>query len=309
MPRLAWIAAWIALLVVVPPAFAVPAWLFGWGTGGTLPGQFQSPHGLAVAPNGWVYVADTFNNRVQRFSATGTWLSQWSVTDPGAVEVDGSGNVYVLAGNRVIRYTATGGFVTQWGTAGSGPGQFQFPLDLAVDAAGFVYVADWMNHRIQKFTGVGSFVTMWGTPGTGDGQFDQPASVCAADGFVYVTEIGNQRVQKFTSSGSFVARWGDPGTGPGPLFPTGIAVDANGFILVADSGSHRVLGFRSDGSYVWAFGSFGTANGQFNHPTALDTSADRIYVLDKDNARVQVFAALATPALTTSWGRVKRLWR
>jgi hypothetical protein len=88
--------------------------------------------------------------------------------------------------------------------------------------------------------------------------------------------------------------------------PTGIVVDGNGFVIVMDAGNERVEVFRPDGSFVLEFGGPGSGQAQFNNASALDVDPqDRLYVLDKDNARVQVFANLATPVRRESWGELK----
>lgn len=86
---------------------------------------FGQPFGVAVAPNGDVYVTDWLLNRVQWFSATGVPRGEW-------------------------------------GEGGDGEGQFTAPLGVTVDAAGFVYVADRGNSRVQKFTASGGFVGAFG---------------------------------------------------------------------------------------------------------------------------------------------------
>jgi hypothetical protein len=72
---------------------------------------------------------------------------------PRAVAVDTSGNVYVADTNndRIQKFTSDGTFLTTWGSEGSGDGQFDWPSGVAVDASGNVYVADRGNDRIQKF--------------------------------------------------------------------------------------------------------------------------------------------------------------
>jgi DNA-binding beta-propeller fold protein YncE len=75
-----------------------------------------------------VYVTDTLNNRIQKFSNTGV-------------------------------------FITEWGSKGSESGQFNFPLDVVVDSSGSVYVADSGNNRIQKFSNTGTYIRQWGTLG------------------------------------------------------------------------------------------------------------------------------------------------
>jgi len=87
-------------------------------------------------------------------------------------------------------------------------------------------------------------------------------------------------------------------------------VDANGFVVETDAGNQRVQAFRPDGTFVLAFGSGGSGPGQFANPSAIDVdAAGRLLVLDKDNARVQVFADLSTPVRREGWGALKRRWR
>jgi len=88
----------------------------------------------------------------------------------------------------------------QDGIAGSGDGQFNVPLQVAVDSAGDLYVVDQNNQRVQKFDSNGGFLTTFGVSGTGDGEFIQPYGI-AVDSFdnVYVTDSIRNNVQKFDS--------------------------------------------------------------------------------------------------------------
>ena len=186
------------------PAPSLLCWL-AWGSTDRGSGQFNFPHGVAVGNTGQVYVADTFNHRVQQF-------------------------------------TATGNFVRTWGTRGSGDPQFQFPLGVAVGSSGQVYVADTQNHRIQEFMATGGFVRTWGTPGSGNGQFSNPSGVAVGgNGQVYVADFGNHRVQAFDATGEFVRTWGSSGSGAGKFTnPIGVAA-GNGHVYVADTKNHRVV--------------------------------------------------------------------
>ena len=89
-------------------------------------------------------------------------------------------------------------FVTKWGSEGSGDGQFDELLAVALDADGNVYAADRKNNRIQKFTSDGTFITKWGSEGSDDGRFNMPHGVAVdTDGNVYVADTYNHRIQKF----------------------------------------------------------------------------------------------------------------
>ncbi len=87
---------------------------------------------------------------------------------------DADGNVYVAdqSNQRIQKFTGAGTYLTQWGSNGSGDGQFLGPVAVATDAAGNVYVTD--NQRVQKFTGAGAYLTQWGSYGSGTGSFSLP---------------------------------------------------------------------------------------------------------------------------------------
>jgi streptogramin lyase len=140
-----------------------------WGGPGSAPGQFGSetdgPVGIAVGPDGSVYIADAGNHRIQKLSPDGQVLAVWGAKGrdrgefnfPTGVAVDPGGNVYVAdAGNqRVQKLSPAGEPLAIWGSRGRGPGHFTNPQHLALDTQGRVYVTDAESHRLHRFTPAG----------------------------------------------------------------------------------------------------------------------------------------------------------
>jgi sugar lactone lactonase YvrE len=107
--------------------------------------------------------------------------------------------------NRIQKFTNTGTFVTLWGVSGSEDGLFKFPYGVAVDSSGNVFVAEYGNNRIQKFTNQGDFIRKWGMLGTGPGKFKQPVDLDVSNPGIlvfkentYVADFLNNRIQVFT---------------------------------------------------------------------------------------------------------------
>jgi DNA-binding beta-propeller fold protein YncE len=106
--------------------------------------------------------------------------------------------------HRVQKFTADGRYLEKFGSFGTGPGQFNLPWGIGLDRDGQVYVADWRNDRIQKFSLDGR-VTVFGSSGSGPGQFNRPSGVCVdSEGDIYVADWQNDRVQVLTPEGRFV---------------------------------------------------------------------------------------------------------
>ncbi|MEI8132181.1 MAG: SMP-30/gluconolactonase/LRE family protein, partial [Leptolinea sp.] len=226
-------------------------------------GTFNEPWSVAVGLDGSVFVTDTWNHRIQKFSATGEFIKMWGYFGqaekpegfwgPRGLAVDKNGNVYITdTGNkRVVVFTAEGEFVAQFGTAGIDPGQFDEPVGVAVDQNGLVYVADTWNSRIQVFapdaSGTNfSMLRSWEVSAwLGQSLDNKPFIDVDAAGNLFVTDPEGYRMLKFDPEGKFIMGWGDYSTGTdGFGLVSGVAVDQTGKIWVSDSGNNRLMRFN-----------------------------------------------------------------
>jgi tetratricopeptide (TPR) repeat protein len=193
----------------------------------------------------------------------------------------------------VYRFDNNGNFITKWiFDSLDNRTQGRYPSGIAVDSAGYVYVADSDHDCIHKFDNNGSFITKWGLKGKKDQKFNLPIFITVdLLGFVYVADNKRNQVQKFYNNGSFITKWGSEGINDGQFHhATSIAADSAGYVYVSDGGNHRVQKFDSDGNFLLTWGSKGTGDGQFNIASKLAVdSVGYVYVIDHNNNRVQKF--------------------
>jgi sugar lactone lactonase YvrE len=295
-----------AVLGAVVPQTAASAALTPESTIGTLAGDGQARYGgdggpaeqasldkprgqLATGPDGSIFVADTFNNRIRRIAPDGT--------------------ISTVAGTGVA------------GSAGDGrpaaSAQLRWPHDVDVDAEGNVYIADAANHRIRMVTPDGIIRTV---VGTGVGGFNgdglagpatlvfRPKAVVATSSFLWFSDGDNNRVRVLdrvrgvvrTVAGTGVKGYsGDGGRATSARIsaPRAIALDSIGNLYFADSQNHRirrvgldgiirtvagtgVAGFRGDGAAA--------TRALLDQPRGLAVADDAtLYVADSDNSRVR----------------------
>ncbi|TXG76862.1 hypothetical protein E6P97_02735 [Patescibacteria group bacterium] len=121
-----------------------------------------------------------------------------SLCEPNGVAVDSNNNVYIVdSGNyRLQKFSSSGNHIVQWGEQGSGAGQFDSGTYIAIDGLDMLY-ADNGSDQIHKFTSDGDFVRTFGGYGTGDGQFSGINGLYSDGTTLYVVDSSNNRVQMF----------------------------------------------------------------------------------------------------------------
>jgi sugar lactone lactonase YvrE len=241
---------------------------------------FNKPTSLAVDTEGNIYVADSENHLIRKIAPNGDVTTLAGSGSPGfsdglgtlatfnnptGLVVDVNGNLYVADRiNQRIRKITPNGQVTTF--AGSGEignsnglgtlATFNYPIEVAIDANGNVYVADQNNHLIRRITSQGKVSTFAGAglAGSANGArgiatFNYPSDVAVdAHGYVFIADHFNNLIRMIDAKGvvSTLAGSGNyavvDGNGTAASFyqPRSLAIDASGNVIVTEAGSHRI---------------------------------------------------------------------
>ena len=226
-------------------------------------GEFCEPWGVTVGPDGNVYVADTWNHRIQVFTPEGEFLGKFGI------------------------------FGQSGSSVSSNPSQFYGPRDVAVDSNGNIYVADTGNKRIQVFNEDLNYSHSFGGPGIIEGRLDEPVGLAIGpDNSIYVADTWNNRIQVFSPAGAYLREWPIVGWDSQSVsHKPYIATDSAGRVFVTDPEGARVLVFDDQGEPLTVLGGLGST--LFNLPTGVVVDQDgRLWVSDAANQRLLRFPAL-----------------
>ncbi len=254
---------------------------------GNLKNQFGFPGGgIAIDKSGNIYVADSKNNRVQKWAPSAT---------------EGT----TVAGSNTVGYDAS---------------HLYYPKDVFVDTAGNIYVADSYNHRIQKWApGATAGTTVAGGNGIGSGanQLNNPLSACVdLDGNIYIVDAGNYRIQKWAPGAIRGTTIGGSGFGFGTtqfVLPVYIRLDSDNNIYVADQGVSIINGVynrirrwvKTTRIYETIAGGVGDSDAanHLNNITSFFIDKNRnLYITDAGNRRIQKWAPGASTGTTVAGG-------
>jgi hypothetical protein len=289
--------------------------------------RFYYPEGVAVGPDGSIYVVEGYGHRLVKLNAAG--VPQWAVGEAGQpgddnahfgslrdVAVGPDGRIYTVeawgsaryapGGNHRLQiFNPDGSYYGGFGGYGSGNYQFIAPHGIAIDQAGKVYIADRDNHRVQIYNSQLAYVAtlgQTGVPGSDNSHFNYPFDVAVdRNGTIYVADEGNDRIQVFNSNLQYVRTIGGGGTGSDfghfeGWGPHHLAVDSQGRLYVVDSGNQRVQvfdNFANGNAYLTTIGgAWGTEPGRFSNILGIAIGPDdSVYTSEiHNNHRIQKFA-------------------
>lgn len=278
---------------------------FQFGGSGSGDGQFSSPIGDAVDGSGNIWVVDQNNNRVEKFTSSGSYTSQFGTSGSGnggfdfprGIAIDASGNIWIgdTGNNLVQEFDFQGNFKQQFGST-----HMSSPNGIAITGSNEL-VASPGNNQIQKYDSLGNYITAYTG---GNGNFASPQNVAVdSSGNIWISDTGNNRVVELSSTGTYISQIGcasstctasgNNGSFSGPM---GLAFDTNGNLWVVDKNNNRVEEFNSSGTYLGQIGcgtgscTGGSGNGQFSNPAAVAINTNNvIYVVDEGNNLVQAF--------------------
>lgn len=251
----------------------------GFEDGRGIEARFDTPSGIAVDQQGYLYISDQNNHSIRKISPLGDVITFAGSKNAGAVDgrgsdarfkspagicIDHRGFIYLAdRGNNLIRVISPEGIVSTLagsGKAGFADGKgkmakFNGPTGIAVDSLGFIYVADQINNRIRKISPAGDVSTLAGNGEfsirDGDGNqaaFRYPtALVFDWEENLYVADQLNHSIRKISSTGivstikvNSLTNLNSEQTASNFKNPSGICFNKDGNILLADYHNHNI---------------------------------------------------------------------
>jgi DNA-binding beta-propeller fold protein YncE len=272
-----------------------------WGGAGTGPGQFLSPRDVAVDEDGFVYVADEMNDRIQVFTQTGEFLREWrgsgwhTLDAPRSIAIDGD-YAYTLSRYTLMKWTLAGEYVDGFSIYGA----FGIQQSYGVAAKdGKVYVT--ALGVVLAFTSDLEFLGNFG-----DGVFWLDVEV-ADDGSVWCSASEEGFMRQYSPTGEVLAQWSTMLPGEDWTSPSGVSVTSSGTLLVVDvpqAWLGRFCEYRPDGTllevvydswnpYTWGIQAAGN---------------DAVFVVSSNTELVFKYSRVVVPVEPSTWGGIKAMY-
>lgn len=269
-----------------------------FGRMGLGPGDFTYPRAIAIAPDGRVFVVDK-SGRVQRFSPDGEYETGWTMPRtaegvPVGLSVHPDGRLFVpdTHNHRVQVFDRDGALLSEFGRAGSGPGEFSLPTDVAFDAAGNVYVAEYyIQDRISKWSADLTYIATFGEEPIEGLRLTRPSGIGVdREQTLWVSDACNHRIVRFSLDGRVLQTFGGFGAEPGQMrYPYDLCITPDDTIMICEFEGDRLQWFDKTGRSLRVWGRRGREIGEIASPWGAAYGPDgRIYIVDSRNDRVQI---------------------
>lgn len=217
--------------------------------------RMVSPIAVAVDELGNIYVTDSYLGKIFAFRPNGNFWKYIGDSKGEGIFKRPTGLVYSPRSHsfyltdtlrdKIYVLGLDGSVLRSFGGRGAGPGQFNYPVAIAL-YHDRLYVVDSMNFRIQILDLAGNPIRQFGSVGDAAGDFSKPKCIALdSEGHIYVVDSLFETVQVFDQEGGLLLSFGSSGTGRGQFeLPTGIFIDPADRIYVADSYNSRVQVFQ-----------------------------------------------------------------
>jgi len=272
--------------------------LAAFGEEGDRPGDLRHPQAVSLDAKGNVYVADTGNHRVQKFDSQGRFLTMvggfgWANEQfqrPMDVCADNGLDVFVAdcENRRIARCDKELHWITSFSFPDAEEERLRlgFPLSVAISIHSDLYIVDGENKRILKLNSQRTPELSFGNYDWGEGVLAEPVSLYVSrDDRIYVSDRQAGRISVYDYFGTFLYNRGE-----GLLkHPAGLCLDVGGVLWVVDSSLQQLFALDPNGRVLLQWGGPGNKLGAFQNPLDVAVRQNRLYVVDSDNHRIQIF--------------------
>ncbi|WP_299253369.1 hypothetical protein [uncultured Cytophaga sp.] len=240
-----------------------PSWQYitKWGGIGNEINEFRSPRSFVKTKDGTLYVSDAGNQRIQKISSTGQFISNFS-TPPQiySIALDNDGNIWAAYGQLgVIQYKTDGTIIRNWTkTFGTDDNQFYDVDEIEVDDENNIYVSD--LKKVKKFNKEGDLIAVFPLNGLSNNVTGITFDPLSKDVFILAYYYPNApQVYRFKKDGTLISTW--------LLSETlstvrNIKIAKDNLLYIFDGDHHQILGYTLDGTFISSFGIFGCDQGQ-----------------------------------------------
>jgi sugar lactone lactonase YvrE len=260
-----------------------------------IPETFSLLEGVAVGPDGTVYVVDLFSHQVQVFDENGNWLRSWGALgdQPGSfhypreIAVDENGTVYVADNNGVFLFSNNGKFLRRLAT-NRGDISLNGISGIGFTSDSDVYLVG--GSRLLRFSSTGRFLSFWYPASRDDVRFDDIAVSDTGD--IYLTASDKALIYHYSPAGNLIKTIEDPDNDS--IYPS-ISVSDSGEVFATNSFDNAVHHFSSEGILLNSWSGF-------NYPNGIAISSEgELIISDRDNYKIKRYSQTGT--MKTSWGQ------